>query len=280
MLGALALALILTTTYTSWLEPVKSKLGVVSASFYWVSDLPSRFSQWTSERLVSKQDLLAENAALKEELLIVRRKLQQQASIYAENVRLQQLMNSGEMVHERVMAAELIGVSPNPLAHKVIINKGGSHGVYVGQPLVDADGLMGQVIEVSPYTSQVLLITDSTHALPVQVNRNGVRAVAEGVGDLYRLNLRHVSNTVDIEAGDLLVTSGLGQRFPVGYPVATVEAVIHDPGQPFAEVIARPKAQLNRSRHVLLVFTEGRKPPKEMESEVITPAPASGGVDN
>ena len=101
----------------------------------------------------------------------------------------------------------------------------------------------------------MLLITDTTHALPVQVNRNGVRAVAEGVGDLYQLQLRHVSNTVDVREGDLLVSSGLGQRFPVGYPVAEVISVIHDPGQPFATVKVKPKAQMNRSRHVLLVFS-------------------------
>jgi len=255
--------------YTTWLDPVKSKLGLVSSSFYWVTDIPNRIGEWGSDRLVSKESLIAENERLREELLIHKRKLQQLASIYAENVRLQQLMNSGDMVQERVMAAELVGVSPNPLAHKVILNKGSSHGVFVGQPVVDADGLMGQVIEVSPYTSQVLLITDSTHALPVQVNRNGVRAVAEGVGDLYRLELRHVSNTVDIQEGDLLVTSGLGQRFPVGYPVATVETVIHDPGQPFAHIVARPKAQLNRSRHVLLVFTANKQQDKRAGGDVL-----------
>lgn len=256
MLGIIALLLIALSTYTSLLDPVRAKLGVVTQSMYWVSDLPERFGGWVGERFTSKQALLDENANLREELLIHKRKVQQMAAIYAENVRLQQLMNASERINQRVVVAEIFGVSPDPLAHKVIINKGSGHGVYVGQPLVDADGLMGQVVEVSPYSSHVLLITDSTHAIPVQVNRNGVRAVAEGVGDLYRLELRHVSNTVDIQQGDLLVSSGLGQRFPVGYPVATVETVVHDPGQPFARVTARPMAQMNRSRHVLLVFNE------------------------
>jgi len=192
---------------------------------------------------------------MKAELLIHKRKLQQMASLAAENVRLRQLLNSAEMVKDRVLVAELIGISPDPLTHRVIVNKGLQHGVYLGQPLLDAAGLMGQVVEVSDYTSQVLLITDATHALPVQVNRNGVRAVAEGIGDLYQLKLRHLANTVDVREGDLLVSSGLGQRFPVGYPVAKVVSVVHDPGQPFARVVARPEAQLNRSRHVLLVFS-------------------------
>lgn len=249
-----ALILILVNLYTDWLTPVRSSVANVANSFYWVTNIPARIAEWGTEAVQTREALQEENEALKSELLIHRRKLQQMATLAAENVRLRQLLNSADMIQDRVLVAELIGVSPDPMAHKVIINRGASEGVYVGQPLLDAFGLMGQVVEVSAYSSQVLLITDSTHALPVQVNRNGVRAVAEGIGDLYTLKLRHVSNTVDIREGDLLVSSGLGQRFPVGYPVAVVERVKHDPGQPFAEVLARPKAQMNRSRHVLLVF--------------------------
>lgn len=225
-----------------------------SSPLYSITNVPRQISDWAGERFSSKKRVLEENEALREELLIHKRKLQQMAAIYAQNIRLQQLMNASESIQERVIVTELTGVSPDPLAHIVIIDKGSQHGVYLGQPLVDADGLMGQVIEVSPFSSQVMLITDNTHALSVQVNRNGVRAIAEGVGDLYRLELRYVSDTVDIQEGDLLESSGLGQRFPRGYPVAVVETIKHDPGQPFAEVIARPVAQLNRSRHALLVF--------------------------
>lgn len=261
--------LIALNTYTSLLDPVRAQLGVLTQSAHWLTNLPSEFADWVDERFTSKEQLLEENAALREELLIHKRKVQQMAAMYAENTRLQQLMNASEKVNDRVVIAEIFGVSPDPLAHKVIINKGSRHGVYVGQPLLDADGLMGQVVEVSPSSSQVMLITDSSHAIPVQINRNGVRAVAEGIGDLYQLQLRHVSNTVDIQEGDLLVSSGLGQRFPVGYPVATVDSVVHDPGQPFARVTARPMAQLNRSRHVLLVFNKsgGEYKAKAAESD-------------
>ena len=186
----------------------------------------------------------------------LKRKLQQLGALAAENVRLRQLLNSAKIISDRVLVAELISVSPDPLIHSVTLNKGSADGVYAGQPLLDAHGLMGQVTEVGEFQSRALLITDATHALPVQVNRNGVRAIIEGVGDLYRLDLRHLANTVDIREGDLLVSSGLGQRFPVGYPVAEVVSVERDPGQPFAQVQVRPKAQLNRSRHVLLVFSE------------------------
>jgi rod shape-determining protein MreC len=115
---------------------------------------------------------------------------------------------------------------------------------------------MGQVVEVGVSNSRVLLITDATHSIPVQVNRNGVRAIAEGTGSLGTLEIRHVSATTDIREGDLLVTSGLGGRFPVGYPVAVVSVVERDPGQAFARILAVPSAALDRSRHVLLVFTD------------------------
>lgn len=257
----MAIALILINLYTDWLAPVRARVGEVANSLHWVTSVPARVSEWGADAVKTREVLQQENETLKTELLIHRRKLQQMAALAAENLRLRQLLNSAELVQDRVLVAELIGVSPDPMAHKVIINRGSEDGVYLGQPLLDAFGLMGQVVEVSPGTSQVLLITDSTHALPVQINRNGVRVIAEGVGDLYTLNLRHVSNTVDIRKGDLLVSSGLGQRFPVGYPVAEVESVVHDPGRSFATVLARPKAQLNRSRHVLLVF--GRESPEQ-----------------
>ncbi|HEY6130962.1 MAG TPA: rod shape-determining protein MreC, partial [Halioglobus sp.] len=165
------------------------------------------------------------------------------------------LLNSSALLRDDVLVAELIGVSPDPERLQLILNKGESDGVFVGQPLIDASGLMGQVVEVSSDTSRALLITDVTHSVPVQVNRNGVRAIAEGTGALGSLEVRHVSSTTDIQPGDLLVTSGLGGRFPEGYPVAVVKEVERDTGDAFAHVLAVPSAALDRTRHVLLVFT-------------------------
>ncbi|MEE4465860.1 rod shape-determining protein MreC, partial [Azotobacter chroococcum] len=133
----------------------------------------------------------------------------------------------------------------------ILIDKGERDGVFLGQPVLDARGLMGQVVEVMPYTARVLLLTDTTHSIPVQVNRNGLRAIAVGTGNPERLELRHVADTADIKEGDLLVSSGMGQRFPAGYPVAVVSEVIHDSGQPFAIVRAVPTAALNRTRYML-----------------------------
>ncbi len=185
-------------------------------------------------------------------------RLQKLAALTEQNVRLRELLNSSALVNEKVEVAELIGVDPNPFTHRILINKGERDGVFLGQPVLDARGLMGQVVELMPYTSRVLLLTDTTHSIPVQVNRNGLRAIASGTGNPERLELRHVADTADIKEGDLLVSSGMGQRFPAGYPVATVNEVIHDSGQPFAIVRAIPTAALNRSRYMLLVFSDRR----------------------
>lgn len=229
--------------------------------------MPNEVGDWLDDRMVSKQELLQENEALKIELDVHKRKLQEMASLVAENARLRQLLNSADTLNERVLVAELIGVSPNPTQHKVMINRGKQDGVYIGQPLVDANGLLGQVVELGVTTSMVLLITDTSHALPVQVIRNGLRLVAEGQGNLMQLKLRHVSSTMDIKEGDLLVTSGLGRRFPPGYPVATIEKIEYDPGKPFANVTAKPRGELNRNRHMLLVFESRSEPSAAVESD-------------
>jgi rod shape-determining protein MreC len=248
------MALILIGLYTPWLKQIRQKLNFLAVPFYQVTDIPRRIGEWGTGAMASEKDIRAENERLKIEVLIYQRKQQQMAALAAENVRLRQLLNGKDMLQDRVLIAELIGVSPNPLSHVVVINRGSNEGVYEGQPVLDAFGLMGQIIDVDENTSRVLLISDSTHAIPVQVNRNGVRAIAEGTGDLNRLSLRHVSINADIREGDILVSSGLGERFPVGYPVAEVEQVVRNSGQAFARVIARPMARLDRSRHVLLVF--------------------------
>jgi rod shape-determining protein MreC len=252
--GAIALALALLYRFSPVFDGLKQKAVDISSPLYWLSDLPTQAETWADNRVMSRTHLVQENNALRSEMLVLRQKLQKNASLEAENLRLRQLLNASEAVKDHVLIAELIGVTPDPQVHKVMINRGSNDGVYVGQAVLDAFGLMGQIVEVGSSTSVALLITDASHALPVQVNRNGVRLVAEGVGDLYSLKLRHVANTLDIVEGDLLVSSGLGQLFPAGYPVAEVTAVDTDDGKRFARVTARPRARMNRSRYVLLVF--------------------------
>lgn len=238
----------------------RAVLDTLATPVYWVANLPARFSAWTDTHIQSRSHLVEENERLQRENLILQGRSQQMASLQAENVRLRALLNSSALLRDDVLVAELIGVSPDPERLQLLLNKGERDGVFVGQPLIDADGLMGQVVEVSSGSSRALLITDVTHSVPVQVNRNGVRAIAEGTGALGSLEVRHVSSTTDIQPGDLLVTSGLGGRFPEGYPVAVVKEVERDPGEAFARVVATPSAALDRTRHVLLVFTPPHSP--------------------
>ena len=260
VLVVLSVALMVVDARFTVLKPVRSQMSLVLMQSYWIADLPQRLYQGVASQFGSRTELIAENEKLKTEGLLLQGRLQKLAALTEQNVRLRELLNSSALVNEKVEVAELIGMDPNPFTHRIIINKGERDGVVLGQPVLDARGLMGQVVELMPYTSRVLLLTDTTHSIPVQVNRNGLRAIASGTGNPERLELRHVADTADIKEGDLLVSSGLGQRFPAGYPVATVKEVIHDSGQPFAIVRAVPTAALNRSRYLLLVFSDSRSP--------------------
>lgn len=257
-----------------YIEPtkvVRSSLGYLVLPVQWVSSLPGQLGVWAGESAQSHASLLEENKRLRLESLVLRQKIQQMISIRAENHRLRELLNTSEQLDDQILVAELIGVDPDPYTHHIIINKGEQHGVFVGQPILDAQGLMGQVIEVLPYTSRVLLVADSNHAIPVQVNRNGVRAIAVGSGKLNELKLIYVPDTSDIKVGDQLVSSGLGGRYPKGYPLGQISVVEHDPGEPFAIVTATPSANLDRSRHVLLVFSMDSKLPEAPSSEEVKP---------
>jgi rod shape-determining protein MreC len=240
-----------------YLDRFRFSVAYLSTPVYWVADIPSRVSLWMDDVFVSQRDLIEENVQLRQELLFAQRELQLLAGLATENIRLRELQEASQAVQGRVVTAEIINVSNDPGSRRVLINRGAHNGVFDGQAVLDAHGLMGQIVEVLPFTSWVLLITDSRHGTPVQVNRNGERAVARGSrGDAPGLELEFVPDTADIQEGDLLVSSGLGQRFPKDYPVAEVVSVVHDPGQPFAIIRARPLAQMDRTRHVMLVIPD------------------------
>ena len=241
---------------SEWLSPVRYSLNILAAPIQYVADIPKNIVHWSENSVRSKASLEEENLRLQSEVLVLKRRVQKLASTVAENTRLKELMNASDIVDDEVLIAEIVGVDPDPYRHEVIVNKGFRDEVYVGQAVLDAEGLMGQVVQAGPFTSRVLLISDISHGIPVHLNRNGVRAIAVGSGNLDRLTLIHVPDTADITQGDLLVSSGLGGRFPKGYPVGVVTKVEHHPGQPFAIVEAKPMANLDRSRHVLLVFSE------------------------
>ena len=192
-------------------------------------------------------------------MIILQQKVQQLAVLEAENDRLRRLLDATARLDSTFITAEMVSVDPDPFSIQVIVNRGANDGVYIGQAVVDADGLFGLVVQVDSLTSRVALVADVNLAVPVYVNRNGMRSVVVGTGDLKGLEMEYVPDTADIQIGDMLVTSGLGNRFPAGYPVAEVVAIEHDPGEPFARIRARPLAQLDRSRSLLMVFQQESK---------------------
>ncbi|HCH33592.1 MAG TPA: rod shape-determining protein MreC [Oceanospirillaceae bacterium] len=253
--GVICLALIVADYQFQQMQQIRAWMSLAVTPVQWLVDVPQRSWTWLDERLQARDELIAENKQLRAQALLAERRVQKLASLTVENFRLRDLLNSGERLDEKVMVSELIGTNSDPFVHQIIINNGFDSNVFVGQPVLDATGVMGQVTSTSAFTSRVLLITDADHAIPVQVNRNGLRSVAYGRGHYDYLELEDLADTADIEVGDILVSSGLGLRFPKGYPVAEVIEVRHLAGQDFAKILAKPTAQLSRSRHLLLIET-------------------------
>ena len=250
----MALILMILDHRTSVLQPLRSFISIVTYPIYLIADAPQEVSQWFTEVTADEQTILEQNQELKKEKMRLKARLQKLKALEAENLRLRNLLDSSFKVGERVLIAELSSVELDPYRQQIVISKGSRSGVFKGQPVLDANAVMGQVVSTSPLHSTVMLITDASHALPVQVLRNGLRTVAVGTGNIDSLNLPFLARNADIVQGDQLVTSGLGGIFPPGYPVATVTSVTQEPGQHFATISAEPLAHLDRSREVLLVW--------------------------
>jgi len=233
----------------------------------YVINIPARFYIWTDESLSSHQTLLHENQNLKEQQLRAQVSLQKLSVLEKENNRLRKMLSARSKVGELVLVAELVSVDLDPYQQQVVINKGESHEVYLGQPIIDAWGVMGQIIHAGKYSSTAMLISDPSHAIPVQVNRNGLRSTAFGTGHSHKLELRYIPHNAEIEIGDLIVTSGLGERFPPNYPVGRIIDIERPAGETFATVIAEPVAHLDRSREVLLVWHNPPKEEKQLDEE-------------
>ena len=202
--------------------------------------------------LATQQHLFNENKKLQGTQLLLQGRLQKLEALEKENQHLRDLLQSGAQVAEDMSIASIINIDPDPFTHQVIINKGKSAGVYQGQTLIDAHGIMGTIIAVNDLESRAMLITDASHAVPVENLRNGVRAIAVGTGGAT-LELRHVQKSLDIVDGDVFVTSGLGGRFPIGFPVGKVIEARRDHGKPFASITLQTQAKLDRGGHVLLI---------------------------
>ena len=263
------------------LPQVRQWLTVAATPVLFLADLPGKLWGTATEVVVTRTELMEENARLKAQNLILEQKVQKLASLTAQNISLRELLNSSELVDEEVLVAEVIGIDPDPFKHMVIINKGFRDGVYEGQALLDAHGIIGQVVEVSPVSSRVVMVTDTSARIPVQNNRTKYRAIAMGVGQSDHMELMHIPDTEDIRIGDLLTSSGLGGVYPEGFPLGIVRSVEHHPGNPFAEVVIEPKAETKRSRLVLLVFRGGMSKidqDDQQESDSASAAQGNGGL--
>jgi rod shape-determining protein MreC len=232
---------------------------------------PTRFVEDLVGEVARFSELTEENRRLRDEILVLQTRQLKFAALEQENIRLRGLLDTSFKVGEQVLIAELLSINLVPYEHKVVVNKGSRFGVHPGQAVFDGNGVVGQVLRVTPYSSEVVLITDPSHAIPVQVNRNGLRTIAQGTGQIDRLSLPYLPSNADVKVGDLLVTSGLGGVFPAGYPVARVTAI--DPAKsPFGKISAVPVAQLDRNRELLLVWSGSQPIPRIPEAN---PAPAA-----
>ena len=241
------------------LEPVRQSISSLLSPLQYVANIPGVVLDWSAESIATRNMLAKQNKQLLRQQLLMSERLQRFEHLRQENDRLRALLGSPVHMDSKKMVAEVMEVASDPFRHYVVLNHGARSGVFVGQPVVDAHGVVGQVVEISELTSRVLLISDVTHAIPVRVTRNDVRLVAQGIGELDELELRHVAKSTDLRVGDLLVSSGLGKRFPEGYPVARIMKVERDDGQSYATVTAQPLAALDRIRYLLLIWPDGNQ---------------------
>jgi rod shape-determining protein MreC len=244
------------------LEVVRSNISLGLSPLRYLVSLPSQTGHWVGEWFSSYHDILKENQELKFDSKILNARLQKMQVLQAENTRLRNLLGSSARLADDVIVAELLSVDQNPYRQIIEINKGTNDGVEIGHAVIDAYGVMGQVVHVSLNTATTILISDPEHAIPVQFIRNGTRSVAFGNGSSGQLELRYLPSTADIMIDDELVTSGLGGRFPANYPVATVVAITEDLVNGFISVLVKPQARLDSSREVLVITPRHSFPPR------------------
>ncbi|WP_058462364.1 rod shape-determining protein MreC [Legionella adelaidensis] len=255
---ALAFSIILMVAdyHYQYLGRLRSGFSIVVAPLQYAVDYPVRVIGWIRSLVTTKKELINENMQLRYQQTMLEAQLQQLLVIRNENSQLKELLLASSDATTKAMAAQILAVDTTLSRQILVLNKGKRDGVTVGQPVLDAKGVMGQVIDVGSMTSTVLLISDAKSAVPVQNTRTGERAILVGTNNLSQLSLINLPKSSSIRKGDLLVTSGLGRRYPEGYPVGTVEEVKNIPGEEFIKVNVSPIALLNRNRLVLLIWPE------------------------
>ena len=264
--AALSVLLMVMDHRQDHLSTIRKGVGIAVYPLQVVVDSPFRLWDWLTESTADRTELQRELARLRSEQVLTRAELQQLTALRAENDRLRDLLDARPRSRDEIRVAEIMAVDANPYRHSFVIDIGENDNVYNGQAIIDADGVIGQVLEAGLTSSQAILISDPSHALPVEVSRNGLRTIAKGTGEFDRLDLPFLPNNADIVPGDVLVTSGLGGEFPAGYPVAVVASVNRIPQASFADVTARPSSALDQVREVLVIWSA------EPEPEAVEPA--------
>ncbi len=250
-----AVALLITEYRSERLMPLRATLSVFTDPLKYLVDLPVSLFENASETLTSYDTLKTENTTLREQQLVNKTQLLKFESLEKENIRLRALLENSFKLGEQVLIAELLSINLAPYEHMMVVNKGTRFGVHPRQPVMDENGVVGQVFRALPLSSEIMLITDPNHAIPVQVNRNGLLTIAVGSGISNQLNLPYLPNNADIQAGDLLITSGLGGTFPAGYPVGVVDDFPQTSNKSITHITATPKALLDRNRELLIVWS-------------------------
>jgi rod shape-determining protein MreC len=268
LLIAVSVGIMVADQRYDYLQRVRTTLSAGVYPLQWLVDAPFRASRWMNESVSDREQLRTENTRLSVALRDAQVSLQRLAALTAENQRLRELSDAADDVAKKRLVAQIMRVDLDPLRHRVLLNKGQQDGVFKGQPILDAHGVFGQITQVGLRTSEAILISDPNHAIPVRVSRSGLRTIAEGTGNLNKLNLPFLTGEADVKVGDLLIASGLGGVFPAGYPVATVTRVERDPAQTFAKVEAKPIAKLDSDYEVVMIWYQ----PPTIEPAIAPPA--------
>ena len=253
LLSALSVALMILDHRGHHLEKIRAGLNVLAYPIQLIAAAPAYVGGGIADFFTTRGTLRQDNEKLLAERRVLNAKVQQFDALEEENARLRRMLGSAAQVADKAIAAELIEVSSEPFTRKIVVAKGGRDGVYVGQSVIDAHGIMGQVTQVASQVSRVTLITDAGHAIPVLDNRSGLRMLVFGTGDPDTLKVPYLTSASDIKEGDLLVSSGMGGTFPPGYPVAQVSRIVNDPNEAFLAITAKPAAQLNHGKQVMLI---------------------------
>ena len=256
MVIALALLLFLGDSQFNLFASSRIYLNSLVSPIQYIADVPQKLFSALSESLMTRQALKERNLQLEKDNLHLKADRLLLTQLQNENKQLRELLNSQREFSNKRMITEVMSLRSDPFTHQLLIDKGALDGVYLGQPVINEQGVVGQVSQVGSTTSRVLLIVDASHGIPVRVQRNDVIAIVHGSGAWNKLNVPFVQSNADLQEGDLLVTSGFGGRFPAGYPVATVTRFNYQEGALYADVTATPVAQLDRSRYLLLLWND------------------------